>query len=110
MPDIKSVHHETWSVFITREPGDHWPDVPISSRPGAPSFLPDRISVFLERGAQPVVTARGQIRNAGGMPGKRTARREFAPYGAPAPAWVIETARAACDTERLSAEETGSRW
>jgi hypothetical protein len=110
VPEIASSHRETWTVTITRQPGDHWADLPVPHGRDGQTYLPDQISVFMTRGGRPQITVRGRVRNAGGMPGKRTVRQQFYPYMGRPPAWVIGAARYACETEGLGAEQTGCPW
>jgi hypothetical protein len=91
MPATDIEHFESWSVSVTRDPGDPWPD--ITTLRGR-RMRPDLILVYLQARAFPVVTVSGRLYRQDGSQGRA---RVNAPWDSLAelPAWAGDLTSAA---------------
>lgn len=99
-------HHEVWSVFLEREEGDDWPDMPSTWRESE-VIRPVAIFIEITRGARhPSYSVRGRILRQDGTPGQRKGHA----FGSAVPDW----AREICEQDRrdhdLGPEKTGVSW
>lgn len=71
MPTTRVDHTESWTIHIERELTDTWPDIELVAGGQFTQMRPDKISVFLHRGAdQPEVTIHGRWLAKDGTPGR----------------------------------------
>lgn len=96
-------HIEKWTLRITPEEGDNWPDVLVPFSANGAKFRPDVISVTIERGGDNRAALAGYRMKKDGSTGQLRAGTR---YGFP-PQWAADLVKAERERLNLTDEALG---